>query len=141
MPQLGFKKQFVPAIKAGTKKHTIRAKRKHPFRVGDRLFMYSDMRQKSCEKIGEVEVSKVERITIFQPGACAEEPAVFIQEYLNDERQLSAEQIEALAIADGFGGIAGTTATEAFFWFFANTHGAEFRGFLIHWKNFQPAKP
>jgi hypothetical protein len=127
MPQLGFKRFLGPKIKDGSKPHTIRAKRKHPFKVGARLYMYHDLRQKSCEKIGEADVSKVEEIHVL----CGEIGAnVFI-----DGRELGWDEVISLAIKDGFDDVSGLLD------FIFENHGADFTGDLIHWTNFQPAKP
>jgi hypothetical protein len=37
----------------GSKEMTIRALRKHPIKVGDKLFLYWKNRTKECEKLGE----------------------------------------------------------------------------------------
>lgn len=51
MPALSFQRRFVPAIENGTKRQTIRAERKRPIHVGDKLYLYSGMRTKQCRKI------------------------------------------------------------------------------------------
>lgn len=53
MPSLSFQKRFAPAIEVGTKCQTIRAQRKRPIRVGDKLFLFTGMRTPQCKRIKE----------------------------------------------------------------------------------------
>ena len=55
MPQLGFKKHFPPLIKADKKPFTLRALRKdgRDPKAGQMLYMFTDLRQKSCKKFAE----------------------------------------------------------------------------------------
>ena len=53
MPAYSFNKQFVPMILDGSKRQTIRARRKNPAKVGDILYLYSGLRTKSCKKLRE----------------------------------------------------------------------------------------
>lgn len=48
---LGFKKRFAPKILGGSKKFTIREPRKVEPKLGERLYMYTGLRTKHCEKI------------------------------------------------------------------------------------------
>lgn len=48
---LGFKKRFAAPILAGTKVFTIRERRKVEPKIGERLYMYTGLRTKYCEKI------------------------------------------------------------------------------------------
>ena len=52
MPLLGFT-TFKDKLLDGTKKQTVRKLRKHPIKVGDKLYLYWHLRQKDCEKLGE----------------------------------------------------------------------------------------
>lgn len=60
MPLLGFTK-LKEKLLDGSKTQTVRKPRKHPIRVGDRLFIYWKLRTKECEKLGEGIVTKVVR--------------------------------------------------------------------------------
>jgi len=60
MPLLGFTK-LKSKLLDGTKTQTIRKPRKHPLKVGDKLYIYWNLRMKSCEKLGEAVVTKVVR--------------------------------------------------------------------------------
>src|ERR1051326_4822817 len=77
MPALNFKKQFVPAIRAGIsksknfklqpKRQTIRAIRKRPIVKGDTLYLYTGMRTRNCALIGEA-VCKDARLVSIRPN-------------------------------------------------------------------------
>ncbi len=57
---LGFTK-LRDKLADGSKTQTIRSPRKHPFKVGERLFIYWKLRTKNCEKLGEGVVTSVVR--------------------------------------------------------------------------------
>lgn len=63
---LGFKRQFAPFVKNGTKTHTIRAERKDGKRAkpGEGLHCYVDPRQKTMELLGRWVCVRVETIFI-----------------------------------------------------------------------------
>jgi len=65
MPAYNFQEQFVPMILDGQKSHTIRRRRKHPTKVGDKLMLYTGMRTKQCKLIVMTECVKVEPIMIW----------------------------------------------------------------------------
>jgi len=60
MPLLGFTK-LKDKLLDGSKTQTIRKPRKHPIKVGDKLFIYWKLRTKQCEKLGEAVVTKIVR--------------------------------------------------------------------------------
>lgn len=60
MPLLGFTKPKSKLLD-GTKTQTIRKPRKHPLKVGDKLFIYWKMRTKECEKLGEAVITRIVR--------------------------------------------------------------------------------
>ena len=60
MPLLGFS-VFKEKLLDGSKTQTIRRPRKHPIKVGDKLFIYWKLRTKECEKLGDGIVTNVER--------------------------------------------------------------------------------
>lgn len=123
MPALSFKKQFIGRITRGEKSQTIRAERKRPFKKGDRLFLYTAMRTKQCQKLGEADCLKVAEIGISQKG-----------EVTIEKMRLSEDQKNHLAVDDGF-----NTAKEMVTWF-EKTHGLPFKGQLILWHNFTSQK-
>ena len=60
MPLLGFTK-LKHKLLDGSKTQTIRKPRKHPLKVGDKLFIYWKLRTKDCEKLGEAVVTNIVR--------------------------------------------------------------------------------
>jgi hypothetical protein len=55
MPQLGFKRHFAPLILSDKKPFTLRAKRKdgREPKAGQMLYMFTDLRQKTCKRFTE----------------------------------------------------------------------------------------
>lgn len=51
MPAYSFQQRFVPMVKEGTKKQTIRTFRKSPPRIGQKAHLYTGMRTKNCQKL------------------------------------------------------------------------------------------
>jgi len=97
MPAYSFKKQFVPMILDGSKVHTIRRRRKHPIKVGVKLFLYTGMRTKQCKLIAVIECVKVEPIVIMP-----DEKSLFIPNIYNGWDLLSVNAINQIAHEDGF---------------------------------------
>jgi hypothetical protein len=123
MAAYNFQKRFVEPIRAGTKKHTIRADRKDGRvpKIGEGLALYCGMRTKQCFKIlpGLVPCTKVARIRIPNEGGFY--PFVFI-----DVVQLSLDECERLARADGFDSF----GEMVYFW----EGRLPFSGNIIHWR-------
>lgn len=137
MPSLSFKRQFIPAIKAGLevrafgrdpypgeacKLQTIRARGKRPYKVGDTLYLGVGMRTSSYERIGT--------------ATCREVTPIDIDPYRLEVRMpsgstwldLSPDEVHALALADGF------AHSGEFFQFFSDNYpGGTFSGQLIKW--------
>lgn len=120
MPALNFKARWADKVESGEKPHTIRALRKRPFKVGDRVYLYTGMRTRTCRKLGESDCIRVEPIKIGQT-AC--EPLGFVE---IGKVRLFAAQIMALARNDGF------EALDEFFDFFV-PNGGVFEGQFIEW--------
>ncbi len=108
-------------VEAGTKRQTIRAKRKDGKdpHVGDILYHYTGLRTRKCRKIRPDDIcTSVEEITIDRLGANV------------SGMWLTPKECEALAIADGF--VDFRQMKE----FFHKTHGDldhGFSGLLIKW--------
>lgn len=114
-----FQKQFVPFIKARTKKHTIRSRRAHPDKPGNTLYLYSGLRTKKARRIiAPVKCVKVEEINIEWSGGV-----------LVEGIRLSDDEREALAKRDGFAGWA-----EMFEFWRSPVTRLPFEGHIIHWK-------
>jgi hypothetical protein len=65
MPLIGFT-VFKEKILSEEKTQTIRKPRKHPIKVGDKLYLYWHTRQKDCEKLGETICTETFPILIYQ---------------------------------------------------------------------------
>lgn len=127
MPALNFKAQFVPKIQAGTKRHTIRATRKVPVKLGDTLYLYCGMRHKGAFRILPDAV-KCTEIQTIQIQSLAGGIRIVI-----DGNELAEDEMQRLAQADGFENLA------AFCHFWQITHGdaqrhVNFAGQIIHWR-------
>lgn len=117
MPAFNFKKQFASDVESWKKRQTIRAKRKdgrNPH-VGDKLYLYTGMRTKSCRKLGESICKEVHQITIDQCGINL------------DGDWLKACDCEHIAFHDGF------ISFHEMRIFFNKEHGLPFNGLLYKW--------
>ena len=117
MPAYNFQARFAPAIKAGTKRQTIRRRRRRPTRPGDTLYLYVGQRTKRCQKLREAICVSVEPIDIH-PGYIAV-----------DGKVLSFLETWDLAQAEGF------QSTARFYDFFQDHYGLRLIGVmeLIKW--------
>lgn len=124
MPLLNFKKRFVPHIRSGRKRHTIRANRKIPIKVGDNLYLYCGARTKNCFKILE-DAQPCTRVlplrAFLKSPEDVETAAITI-----DGEELSPDELEILAYHDGFD----SWAEMRTFW----TGRYPFEGQIIHWR-------
>lgn len=127
MPAFNFKREFVEAIRDGEKRQTIRADRKdgRPHaKVGDSIKLYTGMRTKSCELIGESTVTRVARVRI--EGTCMYVNGRILPNhiYSRDCEQTDDE----FAQADGF-----QSFMDMADWF-RDIHSLPFEGTLIEWE-------
>jgi hypothetical protein len=120
--------QFVVPIREGRKNHTIRANRKYPIKPGDKLYLYCGRRRKGAFRILPDPVTCTRafpiQIHLGHPGV-----SVTV-----DGQQLSDDEREALATADGFE----SWTAMALFW--VDNHSRKgtfglvrFNGQIIHW--------
>lgn len=119
----GFKRRFVPKIRRGFKRHTIRRGRR--WRAGMRMDLYENVRQKDMKLIFRAPVVKVEDITIHvgDPFYSERNLMVFIEEHL-----LADDELDEFAVRDGFEGL----GEMGKFWH--EEHGlGMFSGQVIHW--------
>lgn len=125
MALYNFQKRFAPKILTGEKRHTIRAKRKRATKPGEMLHLYTGLRQKGAQLLMRTRCTKVQEIEIrpFDPTRPAV-AAIFI-----DGVQLSVDEMEQLARADGFNSLWQMSE----FW----EGRLPFRGDIIHW-HFSP---
>ena len=126
MPAFSFKKQFVPYVLDGSKRQTIRSRRKRATKKGDTLYLYYGLRTKSCKKLMEVKCRKVQKIYITWFGT------VFI-----DGKKLTDKKRDLLAYNDGFrhqgdpGRISNCSEIMLRWW--TQTHSLPFTGSIIYW--------
>lgn len=127
MPALNFQKQFAPAVKAGTKKQTIRSIRKRPFKKGDKLYLFTGMRTKNCVRLKDAICKSVFTIKIYDTST-TKYLAFSIYSDISI-RLFGKNSLEANSFArrDGF-----KDADEMIEWF-QKTHGLPFHGQLIKW--------
>lgn len=131
MVAFSFKAQFAGPIVAGTKCHTIRA-RKRPPRVGDRLQLYVGMRTKHCRKIIPDPLCAEVRLVVIRIEA--DHPEIIADVDFGDYK-LRDHEIERFAVADGFVASEGCTARHAMGNFWMRHHGpGEFIGHVIRWE-------
>lgn len=139
MPSLSFQKPFVPGIRAMLDKDyatrlkikpkttTIRATRKRPFKKGDKLFLFSGLRTKQCQKLGTVICLKVEQVEISECSTM--NPPYTAIMFKLDGSTLSEREIKKIATDDGF-----EIWRDMIDWFRKN-HGFPFTGQRIHMDN------
>lgn len=145
MVAYSFNPIFADQVANLTKRQTIRADRGRHARPGERVQLFTGMRTRQCRKLVDPDpvCFSVKPVTIITVGA-------WQLDYLGaisvDVPWLTAEEIEAFAIADGFGvdqvgdwkmrmhGVAGSARYNmGAFWH--DTHGVDvFRGWLIEWE-------
>jgi hypothetical protein len=124
-----FEKRFVPFILAGTKKHTIRAKRANPDKPGNTLHLYTGLRHKGAKLIMRVRCVKVETIKIAvieKFGIRMERPVAIVS---IDGMLLDASECESLAQRDGFKDFA-----EMLHYWKSSKNCLPFEGHIIHWR-------
>lgn len=124
MPALNYQLWKARKVESGECQQTIRANRKRPFRVGDRLYHYEGMRTNKCRKLGEAICTKAATIVLGKDSVVI--PVFSIYPLLSG-RVLKAKERDALARADGFKDYAGMQA------WFGKVHGLPFSGQLIRW--------
>lgn len=132
MPALNFQKRFVPLIQNGEKTQSIRSLGKRKFKEGDKLYLYTGQRTKSCELVGTAVVSSIQRVWFYYRDT------KLIEAYIEKNacpHPLTNFGLLLLASFDGFDkDIAG------FVNFFRENYGDNFAGQIICWDDFKPAK-
>jgi hypothetical protein len=106
-------------ILSGEKTHTIRARRAHPDKPGNPMYLYTGLRTKYVQKLFATVCTRVEDIRL--EGADKQGPRIFIEGI-----RLANDECEQLARRDGFADI----YMMSLFW-----HGRlPFDGHIIHWR-------
>jgi hypothetical protein len=111
---------FKEKILSGAKRQTIRAVRKNPIKVGDKLYMWWKSRSPEREKLGESTCKSIKDVSINVHWIS-----------VNGEVISNSQELDKFAIADGF---------ENFGYmidFFSQTHGLPFEGVLIQWDDLE----
>jgi hypothetical protein len=126
MPAYSFKERFIPLIKSGEKRQTIRRIRKYPVRPGDSLYLYYGLRTKNCRLIMETTCQATEKIRIGKNGSV-----------LIKGRPITQSDKDILAYLDGFRNQDRETQITGCFnimmrWW-RQTHELPFSGEIIHW--------
>lgn len=134
MPALNFQKEFVTLIESGKKRQTIRPHRTNPIKPGDKIFLFTGLRTKSCKRI--VIPSIMEMPDIYNPEAdqrpfieCLNVEPIRIDWFgisLNN-KVLEPAEAYRLCIDDGF------QNDEEFINFFKTKYGLPFEGVVIKW--------
>lgn len=128
---LGFRRRFAPFIEDGSKRHTMRPKRKRRPVVGETCHCYVDPRQKSMRLLGRWPCVKVEDVLIYQCGDGT-------LSMLIEGTEMSMDEKNYFAWADGFRSRGRHLAWEELSEFWLDAHGKseeslEFEGDIIHW--------
>jgi hypothetical protein len=127
MPAYSFKRQFVGAVEAGDKLHTIRGKRKARPKAGQRFVAYYGMRTRQCRKLLDSVITKVQDIRIEHSNL--QLPGFWSGLYPRitvDGEVLAFDEACTLARADGFPSLFQMMQ----FW----DQRLPFEGDLIHWR-------
>jgi hypothetical protein len=115
MPSLSFQKRFAPAIISGEKTQTIRAQRKRPIKVGDKLYLVTGMRTASCKKIKEAVCTSTRYVNIYRDRVI-----------YADGQEVHA--LDLFAQSDGFEDF------RAMIVWFEKNHELPFYGQIIRWQ-------
>lgn len=96
---LGFKKQFAPKILDGSKKFTIRNRRKIEPKIGETLHMYTGLRTSHTEKITSAHKLTGIQLVDIKASFSGDNYLLHIKV---DGRPLDKIECEDFAVADGF---------------------------------------
>lgn len=134
---LGFKRRFAPMVKDGSKRHTIRGKRKRPPKVGETCHCYVDPRQKTMALLGRWKCCRVDDVRIHVHFH--ERVPVDLHIWINDE-ELTLSEMNRLCWQDGFRDRDESEAWISFSEFWGTTHKVpstpgfiDFAGDVIYW--------
>jgi hypothetical protein len=131
MVALNFKAQFADDVELERKCRSIRAPRKdgrNPKR-GDKLQLYTGMRQAGCRKLRDATVTRVRPVEIDHLGITLDGRKLYAGDAPAYQGGPDPEAWDGdFARADGF------DAFQDMLEFFEKTHGLPFHGFLIEWR-------
>jgi len=123
MPAVNFAKQFAEPVENGTKRQTIRRRRKRPIRTGDRLALYTGMRTKNCRKLREAKCKHTFGVCIRDGGV----DTFRADGRWNEAWWIGSPKADDFARKDGF-----RNARELVEWF-RDRYGLPFLGVVIEW--------
>lgn len=117
-----FKARFVPKIEDGSKRHTIRGRRRYEDKPGDTMHLFYGARTKQCRLLMRVPCTRVQLVRIAMAKGPCRLKMFFIE---IDGVELDRDERERLAIADGFSSFKEMMS----FW----TGRLPFEGKIYHW--------
>lgn len=124
-----FQKRFVEPILSHAKRHTIRAKRRYPDKVGNIAHLHTGLRTKAgATLLGRHPIVRIEEIEIFEGCAShkpTEPPCPLAFHLKINGEELDSDEREKLARLDGFKDLAEMKA----FW----KGRLPFKGDIVHW--------
>jgi hypothetical protein len=121
-----FQLRFVPHIRSGRKKHTIRGRRKYPDSPGDIMHCFYGLRHPGATCVGRFPCVKREDIVVDTPYPDADVYLPWDVTVAIAGIGLGADEKERLAYADGFEDFAEMVS----FW----NQRLPFEGHILHWK-------
>lgn len=118
MSLLGFKAQFAGPVERREKRQTIR-KAVHGHAIGRPIQLYTGLRTKACRKLvaDDPVCTSIEPIEVIENASCV----------IIGKTVMRGDELVKFAQADGFADLV------AFFEFFHQPDGSDFKGFLIRW--------
>lgn len=131
MVALNFKSQFADDVEDGRKRRSIRAPRKdgRDPKPGDKLQLYTGMRQKGCRKLREAQCVRVRPVEIDHMGITLDGRKLYAGDAPAYAGGVDPENYDSdFARADGFGTFQDMCE------FFESEHGLPFKGRLIEWR-------
>lgn len=139
MVAYSFAPQFRQSVALGLKTQTVRAARVRHAKPGERLQLYTGMRTKYCRKLIDIDPVCTD-ITDIEIVVTIQHPKVIASIRLGG-RDLSDDEIEQFARADGFQANFLRTARAAMGEFWLDNHGqCRFRGVVIKWAAPEPGQ-
>jgi len=103
MPVIGFS-VFKDKILNGSKRQTIRPLRKHPIKVGEKLYLFWHLRRKDCVKLMEATCRETFFVEMFYSKVFNAVSVLSFPDHVTGQpvRRMGLDEIEDLARKDGF---------------------------------------
>lgn len=117
---------FVKAILADTKHRTVRPRRKHPIRKGEKLYLYTGLRTPAAKKLREVTCTGVQEVVLVQQASTGSS-AFPLRIYL-DGKLLNRKALLQFVHSIGF-----VSPAECYA-YFQSHYTFPFRGQVIDWQ-------